>query len=78
MTTKRDSEMSGDEAREPASPLPATTYEQAQSGYRCTIDARERFEDLTDRDLSVRVFAVLTARGTYDPQKHGDAGNTSR
>ena len=44
----------GDQAREPASPPPATTYEQAQTSYRCTIDARERFEELANRDLSVR------------------------
>ena len=74
MTTRRDSEMTGDEAREPASPARAITYEQAQTGYRCTIDARERFEELANRDLSVRAYATLKARGTYDPHKHGDAG----
>ncbi len=74
MTIKRVSEMTGDEGRELASPPRATTYWQAQSDYRCTIDARERFEELTNRDLSVRAFAVLKARGTYDRQQHGDAG----
>ena len=49
------------------------TYRQAQGGYRSTIDARERFEELAFRDLSVRGFAILKARGTYDPDKHGDA-----
>jgi predicted TPR repeat methyltransferase len=49
------------------------TYWQAQDGYRGTIDARERFDELTNRDLSVRAFAMLKARGTYDPVKHGDA-----
>jgi hypothetical protein len=73
MTTKRDSETTGDEVREPANPPRAITYWQAQSGYRSTIDARERFEELTNRDLSVRAFATLKARGTYDPQRHGDA-----
>jgi hypothetical protein len=73
MTTKRDSKMTDDEVREPASPPRAMTYWQAQSGYRCTIDARERFEELTNRDLSVRAFATLKVRGTYDPQRHGDA-----
>ncbi len=53
---------------------PMITYWQAQDGYRSTIDARERFEELTIRDLSVRAFATLKARGTYDPAKHGDAG----
>jgi hypothetical protein len=50
------------------------TYRQAQDGYRGTIDARERFDELTYRDLSVRAYATLKARGTYDPVKHGDAG----
>jgi hypothetical protein len=49
------------------------TYWQAHDGYRGTIDARERFDELTNRDLSVRAFATLKARGTYDPDKHGDA-----
>ena len=40
--------------RRAASPPPATTYEQAQATYRCTIDARERFEELDNRDLSAR------------------------
>ncbi len=74
MTTRRVSEMTGEQVREPATAPRATTYEQAQAGYQSTIDARERFEELTNRDLSVRAFAVLKARGTYDRHKHGDAG----
>ena len=73
MTTKRDDEMTGDRTGEPASPPRATTYYQAETGYRCTIDARERFEELTNRDLMARAHATLKARGTYDPHKHGDA-----
>jgi predicted TPR repeat methyltransferase len=49
------------------------TYRQAEDGYRTTIDARERFEELACRDLSSRAIAMLKARGTYDPDKHGDA-----
>jgi hypothetical protein len=74
MTTKRDSDMTGDRAGEPASPPRATTYQQAQTSYRCTTDARERFEELTNRDLTARAHATLKARGTYDPHKHGDTG----
>jgi hypothetical protein len=73
MTTNRDSQKTGGQAGGPASPR-AITYEQAQAGYRCTIDARERFEVLTNRDLMVRAHATLKARGTYDPHQHGDAG----
>ena len=34
-----------------------------------------RFGELVSRDLSARAFAALQARGAYDPQRHGDAGN---
>jgi hypothetical protein len=71
--TNHDSGKAGDEVREPATPARALTYYQAETGYRCTIDARERFEELTNRDLMVRAHATLKARGTYDPQLHGDA-----
>jgi hypothetical protein len=71
--TNHDSGTAGDEAREPTSPARAITYYQAETGYRCTIDARERFEELTNRHLTVRAHATLKARGTYDPQLHGDA-----
>lgn len=74
MTTKRDSQMTGEQARELTGPPRATTYEQAEIGYRCTLDARERFEELTNRDLMARAHATLKARGTYDPDKHGNAG----
>jgi hypothetical protein len=73
MTTKRDHEMTGEEVRELASPPRATTYQQAETGYRSTIDARERYEELTNRDLMVRAHATLKARGTYNPHQHGDA-----
>jgi hypothetical protein len=74
MTAKRDSDMADDQVRELASPPRATTYQQAQTSYRCTIDARERFEELTNRDLMARAQTTLKARGTYDPHKHGDTG----
>ena len=50
------------------------TFWLAQGGNRGIIEARERFDELTSRDLSVRAYATLKARGTYDPAKHGDAG----
>jgi hypothetical protein len=49
------------------------TYWQAQDAYRSTIQARERFDELANRDFSVRAYATLKARGTYDPAKHRDA-----
>ena len=52
---------------------PPITYWQAQDAYPSTTEARERFDELSNRDLSVRAYATLKARGTYDPAKHGDA-----
>jgi len=74
VTAKRVSEMTGEQVRELAGAPRATTYWQAQDGYRSTIDARERFEELTTRELLARSYATLKARGTYEPQEHGDAG----
>jgi hypothetical protein len=73
MTTNSEHETTGNQTADAGSPPPATTYEQAQFTYRCTIDARERFEELANRDLSARAIATLQTRGTYDPQQHGDA-----
>ena len=50
------------------------TFWLAQGGNRGIIEARERYDELTRRDLSVRAYATLKARGTYDPARHGDAG----
>lgn len=69
---KRVSEMTDAEVRDLAVPRPVT-YHQASDCYQGTIGARERFEELTSRDLSVRAFATLKARGSYDPAQHGDA-----
>lgn len=49
---------------------PPSTYHEAERIYVGTIDARERFEELTLRDLMVRALAKLQARGEYDPQQH--------
>jgi hypothetical protein len=46
------------------------TYHDAERAYRGTIGARERFEELTLRDLMTRSLATLQARGEYDPQQH--------
>jgi hypothetical protein len=53
---------------------PVITYGQAQDTYPSTIEARQRFDELTNRDLCARAFATLKARDTYDPAKHGDVG----
>jgi hypothetical protein len=50
------------------------TYWLAQGGNRGIIEARERFDELTSRDLMARSLATLKARGTYDPAKHADPG----
>lgn len=46
-----------------------TTYHEATRTGRTWLDARDRWDELTQRDLSAR--AKLVARGTYDPAKHG-------
>lgn len=69
MTSRDDEEMTREQAGEPVAPPWATTYEQAQSCYRSTTDAQERFEELTSRDLTASAIAVLKARGTYDPHR---------
>jgi hypothetical protein len=56
---------------------PPATYQETSGRYRGTGDARERFDELAVRDVSTRAFAVLVARGDYDPRIHCDvpAGN---
>jgi hypothetical protein len=73
MTINSEHETTGTQTADAGSPPPATTYEQAQATYRCTSDARERFEELDNRDLGARAIATLQGRGTYDPQRHGNA-----
>jgi hypothetical protein len=55
---------------------PATTYQETSGRYRATGDARERFEELTVRDISARALTALVARRDYDPRIHGDAGGS--
>ena len=50
------------------------TYWLAQGGNRGIIEARERFDELTSRDLMARSLATLKARGAYDPARHPDPG----
>jgi hypothetical protein len=59
--------------RVPPSGEGTISYWIAQGGYRGIIAARERFDELTSRDTTVRAIATLKARGTYDPAKHADA-----
>jgi hypothetical protein len=70
-TTSDDSH--GNMSSDQDHPRRATTYEQAQDAYLSISDARERYEELDNRDITVRALATLQARGTYDPQRHGDA-----
>lgn len=51
---------------------PATTYQETSGRYGTAADARERFEELAVRDVSVRASAALAARGDYDALVHGD------
>jgi hypothetical protein len=73
VTGKRVTEMTTEDARDLATAPRATTYWEAQADYRSTFDMRERFEELTTRELLARSYATLKARGTYEPRKHGDA-----
>ena len=73
VTARRVTGMSTEDAREPAAGPRAATYWEAQADYRSTFDMRERFEELTTRELLARSYATLKARGTYEPRKHGDA-----
>jgi hypothetical protein len=63
--------VTGAEAREPSRPV---TYSDAQSSYRGTADARERFEELDHRHHMVRAEEELKARGEYDAAKFGPEG----
>jgi hypothetical protein len=64
MTDQTDS--GGREAR------PVSYYDATSNG-RTWLDARDRYDELTQRDLSTRARAILVARGEYDPAKHGSA-----
>jgi hypothetical protein len=72
MTTNPEPETTVHQASGAASPPHATTYEQAQSTYLSNSDARERFEELADRDVMVHALATLQACGAYDPRRHPD------
>lgn len=50
-----------------------TTYHGASRSDRTWLDARDRYDELTQRDLSARVRATLVEMGEYDPVKHGSA-----
>lgn len=51
------------------------TYQAAESGYHHSggslIDARERYDELTSRDLSARTAVQLRERGEFDPGNPG-------
>lgn len=49
---------------------PVVSYGQALDSYRSTIEACERFEELSTRHLVVQAVAKLKASGTYDPARH--------
>jgi len=49
---------------------PASYYLLPGDG-RTWLDARDRYGELTQRDLSARARAILVACGGYDPARHG-------
>lgn len=70
MSDKRLSEMTDTEIQQLAGARPVSYYDRTSSG-RTWLDARDRYDELTQRDLSARARATLVARGEYDPEKHG-------
>ncbi|MGH3155549.1 MAG: hypothetical protein ACRDNF_03070 [Streptosporangiaceae bacterium] len=69
--------MTDAEIREMATPPRAITYWDAESQYRSGPGARERYDDLTGREINSRLIAGLHARGQYDPAKHGILQNNA-
>jgi hypothetical protein len=53
-----------------AAERPITNDESTGAG-RTWLDARDRYDELTQRDLLARARAKLRARGEYDPARHG-------
>src|ERR1022692_128609 len=47
------------------------TYHEASRSDRTWLDARDRYDELTQREMSARSIATLKARGEYDPARHG-------
>jgi len=48
------------------------TYNDAEAVYRSNLaGARERYDELTDRDLSARTAAILRERGEVDQENPG-------
>ena len=64
--------MKGNETEQLAGARPVTHWDVTSNG-RTWLDARDRYDELTQRDLSARARAILVARGEYDPEKHGSS-----
>jgi hypothetical protein len=62
---------------EPPDGTRPVTYYQASSA-RNLVTARQRHDDLTDRDLCVRTVAQLRERGEFDPHDIGDQALAER
>jgi hypothetical protein len=60
----------------PQPPERPVTFHGASGSGRTWLDARDRYDELTQRDLLARARATLVARGTYDPAVHGTAEHT--
>jgi hypothetical protein len=53
-------------------PRPVTYFDASRTD-RSWLDARDRYDELSGRDMSARSRAILVARGEFDPAKHGTA-----
>lgn len=49
------------------------TYHAVTGSGRTWLDARDRYDELTQRHHLARTTATLKARGEYDPARHGTA-----
>jgi len=72
LSDKRVSEMTDAEIQQLAGARPVTHWDVTSNG-RTWLDARDRYDELSQRDLSARARAILVARGEYDPEKHGSS-----
>ena len=70
MTHRRVSEMTDDEIRNHTAQPAPVTYDRLAGGN--IADQQDRHWQLALRDAMARAHATLRARGTYDPQQHGD------
>lgn len=71
LTSREDTIMAHQTDNGTAAAARPVSYYLTPGPGRTWLDAQNRYDELTQRDLSVRARAILEARGEYDPAKHG-------